>query len=141
MAFLFQMSSRSTIFVLTLLIVFSMSLFSLASAISASVQHFKPPTNFEGCPNVFPRGYRYAKVSDTHTLWRNGEACGKHYKVTCTAKVDRGASPCIEGDPSIIVTVAGRCRDCPADILMTEKSFAKVVKKKITHNLKFDLEE
>ncbi|XP_038719159.1 EG45-like domain containing protein [Tripterygium wilfordii] len=135
------MSSRSTIFVLTLLVVFSMSLFSLASAISASVQYFKPPATFEGCPDVFHWGPRYAKVSDTHMLWRNGEACGKHYKVTCTAKVDRGASPCIEGDPSIIVTVAGRCRDCPADILMSENSFAKLANKKITHNLKFDLEE
>ncbi|KAF5735273.1 hypothetical protein HS088_TW15G00774 [Tripterygium wilfordii] len=141
MAFLFEKSSGSKSFVLlALLALFTMSFFSLASAFSA--QQFKPPYNFEGCPTAIAlNGYMYAKLSDRSTLWENGAACGKYYKATCIARVDRGQGPCIEGDHSVIVRIAGICRDCPADILMTQQSFAKVAKREIFHNLKFHLEE
>ncbi|KAF5725927.1 putative EG45-like domain containing protein 1 [Tripterygium wilfordii] len=95
----------------------------------------------QGYPAVVIIGYRYAKISDTDTLWRNGAVCGKHYKVTCTAMVDRGASPCIEGGPSVTVTIAGICHNCPAHILMTQESFAFIAKPEITHNLRVNLEE
>ncbi|ONK66608.1 uncharacterized protein A4U43_C06F10120 [Asparagus officinalis] len=92
--------------------------------VGAAIPYGPPytPTKCNGnSQDQFPPGNMFAAVS--LSLWDNGAACGRKYRVTCLSGSSR---PCKSG--TIDVQVVDLCRDnpCPASLLLSRNAFSVI---------------
>ncbi|KAF5748091.1 hypothetical protein HS088_TW04G00040 [Tripterygium wilfordii] len=113
--------------IFTALALFSLSLFSLASAISGNATFYKPPYNPSACLGKrVVKGIMLAAVSNQ--MWKNGRVCGKHLRVSCTGKANESPRACRGSrGQSITVRIVDLCDGCKGNhIDLSLQAFAKI---------------
>ncbi|GLJ27216.1 hypothetical protein SUGI_0533590 [Cryptomeria japonica] len=85
---------------------------------------YVPSACYGNDPNQFPKGGLFAAASDT--IWGNGAACGRHYRITCTGATNQGVpKPCKSG--SIVVKIVDHCpAGCAGTIDLSKQAFTDI---------------
>ncbi|XP_057872262.1 EG45-like domain containing protein [Cryptomeria japonica] len=85
---------------------------------------YVPSACYGNDPNQFPAGDLFAAASDT--IWGNGAACGKQYRITCTGATNQGVlMPCKSG--SIVVKIVDYCpAGCAGTFDLSQAAFADI---------------
>ncbi|XP_028775430.1 EG45-like domain containing protein [Neltuma alba] len=98
------------------------SLVSVASAISGTATFYTkltPSACFEG------RNEGTMVAAASKSIWENGAACGRRYRVRCTGGTTGGvAHPCRGG--SVTVKIVDLCLDCQGTIDLSRQAFSHI---------------
>ncbi|GLJ24489.1 hypothetical protein SUGI_0467710 [Cryptomeria japonica] len=85
---------------------------------------YVPTACYGNDPDQFPAGDLFAAASDT--IWDNGAACGRQYRITCTDATNQGVlKPCKSG--SIVVKIVDHCpARCAGTFDLSRQAFADI---------------
>ncbi|XP_028775406.1 EG45-like domain containing protein [Neltuma alba] len=100
------------------------SLFAAASAASGTATFYTEYVP-SACYGYQDQGTMIAAAGDS--LWNNGAACGKRYRIRCTGGTNQGvAQPCRSG--TVTVKIVDRCPSpgCQATIDLSRQAFAAI---------------
>ncbi|KAF5749275.1 Barwin-related endoglucanase [Tripterygium wilfordii] len=116
----------SATFVLTLLM-FSLSLFELVSALSGSgnATYEEPPYHYSGCPG-FHDVHQGNMAKATKKIWNDDAVCGKKFLVMCIDGREGDFSPCNQVNAYVQVKIVGYCEGCKGVVVLTEEAFARM---------------
>ncbi|XP_054795552.1 EG45-like domain containing protein [Prosopis cineraria] len=100
-----------------------LSFVSVASA-TAGTATFYTVYVPSACYGYQDQGTMIAAASDS--IWNNGAACGKMYRITCTSGTNSVPQPCKGG--SVTVKIVDRCPSpgCQATIDLSQEAFSVI---------------
>ncbi|XP_020578328.1 EG45-like domain containing protein [Phalaenopsis equestris] len=109
-------------FVLALTIVLCCHI-SLSSAIDGTATYYTSSPTPTSCFGYDDMGTMIAAGSET--IWGNGGACGRHYKVTCIgAPITEMTNPCTGA--SVVVKIVDYCPACEATFDLSQEAFSVI---------------
>ncbi|GLU01327.1 hypothetical protein SLE2022_186390 [Rubroshorea leprosula] len=100
-------------------------IFGVSGDVGSAMPYHPPylPTRCEGYnQDQFPASGQFVAVSDS--LWDNGAACGRRYRMRC---ISGPRHPC--KDEYMVVEVVDFCNDpCPVTLRLSDKAFDAISK-------------
>ncbi|KAK5811611.1 EG45-like domain containing protein [Gossypium arboreum] len=97
---------------------------SIVHADQGKAVFFEPPYTPSACYGTQSYGNMVAGVSDT--LWNNGRACGKSYRVKCIGGANEAPHPCKNGDTAVVKVVDYCKAGCQGIINLSKHAFSTI---------------
>ncbi|KAJ4839602.1 hypothetical protein Tsubulata_040521 [Turnera subulata] len=126
MAFHFQNFVASILVLFLCFGTLTISAFESTPQSSATATYYTPPYVPSACYGYEDQGVMIAAASDA--FYKNGEACGKYYQVTCVSGTNKGTpNPCL-GSGTAVVKIVDHCppNSCRGTIDLSQEAFASI---------------